>query len=70
MNILEALEEAKKGKGIRLPHWAEGCIGRIHNAISERGVEELSLYVPEDDGIDMYYIETCDLFHEDWEVVE
>lgn len=71
MNFGEALEQVKKGKGMRLPYWKESAVVRAQYPKEFSKMTAPYLYISI--GLFDKYPwkeDTIELFSEDWEVVD
>lgn len=69
MNFGEALEQAKQGKGMRLPHWGEDVIVRVQYPNENSKMTAPYLYVSSRFGTVPWKETMIELFEENWEVV-
>lgn len=70
MNFGKALEEVKKGKGMRLPIWKEDVIIRAQYPDEHSKMTAPYLYVESRFGCVPWKETMIELFSEDWQVVE
>lgn len=70
MNFGKALEEVKKGKGMRLPQWKEDVVIRAQFPDEYSKMTAPYLYVESRFGRVPWKETMIELFSEDWEVVE
>lgn len=66
----EAFEEVKKGKGMRLPHWAEDVVIKAQYPDVHSKMTAPYLYVEARFGKVPWKETMIELFSEKWEVVE
>lgn len=69
MNFGQAFEETKKGKGMRLPHWASDVVIRVQYPDEYSMMTAPYLYVESRFGKVPWKETMIELFSERWEVV-
>ena len=70
LNFGEALEEVKKGKGMRLDHWSEDVVIRAQYPDDNSKMTAPYLYVESRYGRVPWKETMVELFSEEWIVVE
>lgn len=70
MNFGQAFEEVKKGKGMRLPQWAEDVVIRAQYPDEHSKMTAPYLYVESRFGRVPWKETNIEMFAENWEVVE
>lgn len=69
MGIFEALQELRKGKGIRLPQWEKDTIIRMQFLDGDNGTTDLCIYTSNIGG-NASNFSVRDMLSKKWEVVE
>lgn len=70
MNFGEALEQVKKGKGMRLPQWSSDVVIRAQYPDEHSKMTAPYLYVESRFGCVPWKETMIELFSESWEVVD
>lgn len=70
MNFGQAFEEAKKGKGMRLPQWKDDVVIRVKYPDEQSEMTAPYLYVESRYGRVPWKETMIELFAENWEVIE
>lgn len=69
-NFGDALEQAKKGKGMRLPHWSSDVVIRVQYPDEHSKMTAPYLYVESRFGKVPWKETMIELFSENWEIVD